>query len=235
MSQGTPIILMIETSTSICSVAISRGSDLLAIEEIEVPNTHSSKLSLLILDILKQVSLDYCQLNAISVSKGPGSYTGLRIGASTAKGLAYGLDIPIISVETLRILHNSGIEKYPNYNTIPMIDARRMEVYSCIFDNKGIEIRPLSADIIEKGIYDEYLRNNEKYLIIGDGADKCKQVFENDKRIIFDNQIKLSSKYMLEMSLSKYLRQDFEDVAYFEPYYLKNFIASTSKVKGLYI
>lgn len=234
MVNDQPIILMIETSTSICSVSLFKAKELLAIVEIEETNAHSSKLSLMIEEVMEKASLKYSDLNAISVSKGPGSYTGLRIGVSSAKGLAYSLDIPLISIETLKILHIACMEKYPNNNTIPMIDARRMEVYSIIYDKEGKEIKNLSADIIEKGIYEEYLNDDEKYIIIGDGAEKCKDVFAGDKRMVFDSEIKLSSKYMGEMSLAKYLRGEFEDTAYFEPYYLKNFIAAPSKVKGLY-
>lgn len=234
MSDNLPLILNIETATQICSVALARGNTLIARRLIDIPNAHSSKLSLLIKEIVEEAGLSYSQLSAISVSKGPGSYTGLRIGVSTAKGFAYALDIPLISVETLRILERGVKLKHPYCYTVAMIDARRMEVYSIIYDRDGNIIKDISADIIEKGIYDNYFIDNMKYVFVGDGAEKTMGFFDGRSNLFYDAEIVLDAELMIGLSYSKFLKGDFEDTAYFEPYYLKNFVAKISKVKGLY-
>lgn len=234
MIDNLPLILMIETSTQICSVAISKGKEILAIRDIDIPNAHSSRLSLLIEEILEETNLRYKDLSAIAVSKGPGSYTGLRIGVSSAKGFAYGLDIPLISVETLRILQKAVKVKYPQAYALTMIDARRMEVYCSIFDEQGNIVKELSADIIEEDIYKDYFKPDKQFVVVGDGANKCSEAFSKYENLIFDEDIKLSTRYMSEMVYDKFVAKDFEDVAYFEPYYLKNFVAAPAKVKGLY-
>src|SRR5574344_2800256 len=161
MAKTQPIILLLETATSVCSVALSCGDKVIVQEETSVPNAHSTRLSLLIDQAIKEANITYKDIAAVAVSKGPGSYTGLRIGVSTAKGFAYGLDIPLISIETLRILEKGAKRKFPESGVVAMIDARRMEVYCEIYDSKGNVIKPLSAAIIEEGIYDDCL-NKEK-------------------------------------------------------------------------
>jgi tRNA threonylcarbamoyladenosine biosynthesis protein TsaB len=183
---------------------------------------------------MKEASVSYSELSAIGVSKGPGSYTGLRIGVSTAKGFAYALNIPLISIETLKILQKGVQQKYNNKSTVAMIDARRMEVYCVIYNQNGEVIKDISADIIEKGIYDKYLTEDNEFVFVGDGAEKSLTCFSEKSNIILDSEIVLCSELMKDMAYEKYLNKDFEDVAYFEPYYLKNFVAAPSKVKGLY-
>ncbi len=234
MNKEFPLILLIETSTQICSVAIAKNKKIIAKREIDIPNAHSSKLSLLIEEVIKDAEITYKELSAIAVSKGPGSYTGLRIGVSSAKGFAYALDIPLIGIETLRILYKGVERKYPNSNTVAMIDARRMEVYSSIYDEKGNVIKDISADIIDEGIYDKYLVGEKDFVFVGDGAEKSMNSFRDNKNIRFDSEIHLTADLMAELAFEKYENKDFEDVAYFEPYYLKNFVAAPSRVKGLY-
>ncbi|MFA6201509.1 MAG: tRNA (adenosine(37)-N6)-threonylcarbamoyltransferase complex dimerization subunit type 1 TsaB [Bacteroidales bacterium] len=234
MNKEFPLILLIETATQICSVAIAKDKKIIAKREIDIPNAHSSKLSLLIEEVMKEAQIAYKELSAIAVSKGPGSYTGLRIGVSSAKGFAYALDIPLISIETLKILYKGVERKYPDSNTVAMIDARRMEVYSSIYDEKGNVIKDISADIIEEGIYDKYLVGEKDFVFVGDGAEKSINSFRDNKNILFDSEIHLTAEFMAELAFEKYENKDFEDVAYFEPYYLKNFVAAPSKVKGLY-
>ena len=234
MNDNLPLILNIETSTQICSVALAKGNTVMAKRLIDIPNAHSSKLSLLIEEIMNEAEISYSELSAIAVSKGPGSYTGLRIGVSTAKGFAYALDIPLISVETLRILERGTSNKYTNCCTVAMIDARRMEVYAVIYDETGGVIKDISADIIEKGIYDKFLTEDREFVFVGDGAEKTMEFFEEKSNIILDKEIVLDAELMIGIAYDKFLKEDFEDVAYFEPYYLKNFVAGVSRVKGLY-
>jgi len=234
MNDNLPLILSIETATQVCSVALAKGKTLIAKRVIDIPNAHSSKLSLLVEEVMKEAGILYSQLSAIAISKGPGSYTGLRIGVSTAKGFTYALDIPLISVETLRILEKGVEMKYSNKCTASMIDARRMEVYSIIYDQKGDIIKDISADIIEKGIYDKFLTEDREFVFVGDGAEKTMEFFEEKSNIILDKEIVLDAELMIGIAYDKFLKEDFEDVAYFEPYYLKNFVAGVSRVKGLY-
>lgn len=234
MNKEFPLILLIETATQTCSVAIAKGDIIIAKKEINIPNAHSSKLSLIIEEVMKEAEITYKELSAIAVSKGPGSYTGLRIGVSSAKGFAYALDIPLIGIETLKILYKGVEKKYPNSNTVAMIDARRMEVYSSIYDEKGNVIKDISADIIEEGVYDKYLVGEKDFVFVGDGAQKSMYCFKNNKNIIIDTEIHLTAVLMAELAFERFKNKEFEDVAYFEPYYLKNFVAAPSKVKGLY-
>lgn len=227
------MILLLETSTEICSVALARGRDIVASRMISIPNSHSQKLSLLIQEVMDEAGVKYSELLAVAVSKGPGSYTGLRIGVSSAKGFAYGLDIPLISIETLRILEKGAKDKFADCGVVTMIDARRMEVYCEIYDAKGNVIKPLSADVIEEGIYDEYLITGTDFVFVGNGAKKSMPFFTNKPNCRLEEDIVLNAELMAEMALEKFERKDFEDVAYFEPYYLKDFVAIESKVKGL--
>lgn len=228
----TDLILLIETATSKCSCALANREGLIAYAESNEPNSHSSQLSLLIESLFTQSQHKYSDLSAIAVSNGPGSYTGLRIGVSTAKGLAYALDIPIITIPTCEILYSAVYEKNPNACCVSMIDARRMEAYVTIYHERK-EIKPCSADILEENIYDEYLSDKRNVVLVGDCLEKIKSIFEL-KNYFFDSSIELSAKYMRVLSFEKYDKKEFADVAYFEPFYLKNFEAAPSKVKGLY-
>lgn len=226
------LILLIETATERCSCALANEQGIVSYAESNEPNSHSAKLSLLIDGLFTQTQYSYSDLSAIAVSIGPGSYTGLRIGVSTAKGLAYALDIPVIALKTCEIFAAPVFEKNHNVCCVAMIDARRMEVYASIFHNKK-EIKPCSADILEEGIYEEYLSDKENVIFVGNCLEKAKKVFEL-KNYFFDLSVELSAKNMQGLAFEKYNKKEFVDVAYFEPFYLKNFEAAPSKVKGLH-
>lgn len=226
------LILLIETATERCSCALANEQGIVSYAESNEPNSHSAKLSLLIDGLFTQTQYSYSDLSAIAVSIGPGSYTGLRIGVSTAKGLAYALDIPVIALKTCEIFAAPVFEKNHNACCVAMIDARRMEVYASIFHNKK-EIKPCSADILEEGIYEEYLSDKENVIFVGNCLEKAKKVFEL-KNYFFDLSVELSAKNMQSLAFEKYNKKEFVDVAYFEPFYLKNFEAAPSKVKGLH-
>lgn len=227
----TTLILMIETAATKCSCALARRGEIIAYAESTEPNAHSSQLSLLIDGLFTNTPYTYSDLSAIAVSNGPGSYTGLRIGVSTAKGLAYALDIPVIAIPTCEILYSAVFEKNPEACCVSMIDARRMEAYVTIY-HEGKEIKPCSADILEENIYDDYLSDKKVIVLVGDCLEKTKKVFEN-KNYSLDFSVELSAKYMGRLSFEKYDKKEFVDVAYFEPFYLKTFEAAPSKVKGL--
>ncbi len=226
------LILLIETATERCSCALANEQGIVSYAESNEPNSHSAKLSLLIDGLFTQTQYSYSDLSAIAVSIGPGSYTGLRIGVSTAKGLAYALDIPVIALKTCEIFAAPVFDKNHNACCVAMIDARRMEVYASIFHNKK-EIKPCSADILEEGIYEEYLSDKENVIFVGNCLEKAKKVFEL-KNYFFDLSVELSAKNMQGLAFEKYNKKEFVDVAYFEPFYLKNFEAAPSKVKGLH-
>lgn len=226
------LILLIETATERCSCALANEQGIVSYAESNEPNSHSAKLSLLIDGLFTQNQYSYSDLSAIAVSIGPGSYTGLRIGVSTAKGLAYALDIPVIALKTCEIFAAPVLEKNPNACCVSMIDARRMEVYSTIYYDKK-EIKPCSADVLEEGIYEEYLSDKENVIFVGNCLEKAKKVFEKNN-FFFDLSVELSAKNMQGLAFEKYNKKEFVDVAYFEPFYLKNFEAAPSKVKGLH-
>ncbi|MCF0210325.1 MAG: tRNA (adenosine(37)-N6)-threonylcarbamoyltransferase complex dimerization subunit type 1 TsaB [Bacteroidales bacterium] len=232
MIKDKPLILSIETATNICSVALSYGENILAYEECREQNSHSKMLSVLIEKLFKYTYYSLQEIDCVAVSKGPGSYTGLRIGVSTAKGIAYGLSVPLISVETLQILAYSSMQKYPDCCYMPMIDARRMEVYTAMYDKDFNVLKPISADIIDKDLYTS-LHKDRKIVLCGDGAEKCKDILNNEI-YIYDLATELSAKDMIHIATKKFEAKDFEDTAYFEPYYLKEFVAQKSHVKGLY-
>lgn len=221
-------ILNIETSTKNCSVSISKNGELIAIKELNNGNySHAEVLHPFINDVLLETKLKIDDINAISVSKGPGSYTGLRIGVSAAKGLCFAQNIPLISVETLTsLVHAIEIEKGI---IIPMLDARRMEVYAAVYNSDYKQIREIRAEIIEENSFAEYLEKGKVYFL-GDGANKCKEVIKSTNAIFIDDKFP-SSKELCQLAYDKYKKNDIEDVAYFEPFYLKDFIAIPEKKK----
>ncbi len=227
-------ILLIETATQICSVGLAFGDEIVAIKESNEPNSHSAKLSGLIDSLLKENNVAYQDLSAVALSLGPGSYTGLRIGTSTAKGLAYALNVPIIGVETPKILAKAALESHPACSVLTMIDARRMEVYGTIFDSNLREIRHCEADVLTADYYDKWLKEENEVLLVGDGAAKTRELFAEKKNYFYDETICLSSRFMASLAWEKYIAEEFLDTAYFEPFYLKNFTAVRSKVKGLH-
>jgi tRNA threonylcarbamoyladenosine biosynthesis protein TsaB len=221
------IILNIETATKNCSVSLSENDKILnCIELNEGQFSHAEKLHDFIVDVLKLSNLEMENIKAVAVSKGPGSYTGLRIGISAAKGLCFALGLPLISVPTLSSLANSIEIKEGEY-IIPLIDARRMEVYSSVFDNNYMQIRETSAEIIDKNSFSEFLKKGKVYFL-GDGAAKCKEIIHHENAVFTDNKFP-SANEMAKLSYEKFISNDFEDVAYFEPYYLKDFIAGKPK------
>ena len=220
------MILNLETATTNCSVSIARNGEIISLREDNSPNySHSEQLHIFIEEALKGASLTFKDISAVAVSKGPGSYTGLRIGVSAAKGLCFSLDLPLISVSTLESLAMQGHEK--NYDfIIPVLDARRMEVYSAIFDAQGNRLRETKAEIINKDSFLEYAQKGS-VLLIGDGAEKCRELLEHPN---FSFLTALpTAKEMGELSYKKFKANDFENVAYFEPYYLKDFMLPTKK------
>ena len=220
------LILNIETATKNCSVSISKEGKTIALKELNDGNySHAEKLHELIGQVVLEAKIALSDLKAIAVSKGPGSYTGLRIGVSAAKGLCFALDIPLISVNTCQSLALSvSIDK--GYK-IPLLDARRMEVYSQVFNEKNEMIRAVYAEIIDSDSFSDFL-NAEKVYFFGDGAEKCKGIITHENTVFIDNKFP-SAKEMSVISYEKYLNNYFEDVAYFEPFYLKEFLGSIPK------
>lgn len=214
-------ILNIETATKNCSVSLAKNGAIIAWREVNTGSySHAEQLHVFIAEIMEESRLDFDNLNAIAVSKGPGSYTGLRIGVSTAKGLAFAQNIPLISVSTLRTL---ALQVTDDYDFIvPMLDARRMEVFAQVFDNDKQAISKTTATIIDENSFSDYLSKG-KVLFLGDGAEKCKAVITH-KNAYFVSDYFPSARAMHTVSYAKYKAKDFEDTAYFEPFYLKNFM-----------
>lgn len=215
------VILNLETATKNCSVSVAKDGETLLLREFAGEGyAHAEKLHVFIEEVLNGAAMGLSDLNAVAVSRGPGSYTGLRIGVSAAKGLCYALNIPLIAIDTTEVLAravavDSGV-------IIPMIDARRMEVYSAVYNADYVLLEPIRAEIIEVGAYAGV---NGPMHLIGDGAAKCKGILSNDAFVYHDNIIYPSAKEMAGLSYAKYKIGNTEDVAYFEPFYLKDFIA----------
>ncbi|MDO6517491.1 tRNA (adenosine(37)-N6)-threonylcarbamoyltransferase complex dimerization subunit type 1 TsaB [Zobellia uliginosa] len=221
------IILNLETATTNCSVSVAKDGRILAIKEHDTPNySHSEQLHVFVQDVLKEVNIDVSELDAIAVSKGPGSYTGLRIGVSAAKGLCFALEVPLISIATLTSMAAQVTSNDIDY-IIPVLDARRMEVYSAVFDKDKNQVRPTEAEIIDENSFSDFLQKG-KVVLVGSGAEKCKTLLSHPK-LTFDTTIVPSANEMAQLSYKKFKASDFEDVAYFEPYYLKDFILQQKK------
>ena len=218
-------ILNLETATKNCSVSISQnGQTILCKEMAEAGYSHAEKLHVFIEECIKESNISFKDLSAIAVSQGPGSYTGLRIGVSAAKGLCFALDLPLIAVDTLQVLASKlsiteGV-------IIPMIDARRMEVYSAIFNSKLEKIREVQAEILTENSFEEI---SETIHFVGDCAEKAKTVLTKSNFIFHEEIIYPSANEMSELSYKKFQENKLEDVAYFEPYYLKDFMVTVSK------
>lgn len=224
-------ILCIETATETCSVAVLENDKVIALEENHEGNAHASQITLLIEAVMKKAGIELNRLDAVAVSKGPGSYTGLRVGVSTAKGLCYGLDIPLISVNTLASLANGFVRRTNNFEPnalfVPMLDARRMEVYCAVFDDQLNFVRETEAKIIDENSFGELLKDSKIYFW-GSGAAKCSNIIEH-QNAIFVNDYKCSAANMAALAYKKFVGKKFEDVAYFEPYYLKDFVGTKAK------
>lgn len=219
-------ILHIDSTTKLCSIAISKDGVQVALEEVDSEKlAHSEKLHQFIVDCLNSAKIDVKSLSAVAVSKGPGSYTGLRIGVSTAKGLAFGLNIPILSVDTLEAMALSVTNQVPtDAICIPMIDARRLEVFGAVYQN-GQCLESVQAFILDDGGFTQY--EDEQVYFFGDGAAKCKEVLSSKFNFIPD--IKTSATHLIKIAHQKFLDKNFEDTAYFEPFYLKDFVAGKPK------
>lgn len=236
-----PLILHIETATDICSVAISVGDQQLASVESGPERSHATLLNSFIRKCLHECNKELQEIEAIAVSKGPGSYTGLRIGVSTAKGIAYGLQKPLLSTGTLQSMaagasshsqiqelilkHGSGLV------LCPMLDARRMEVYTCFLTQELEVVREVAADIVDETSFGDILDKNV-VCFFGNGADKCEKAIKHPNAY-FITDFNPSASHMIKPVLKRFREQKFEDVAYFEPFYLKDFIATTPKKKVL--
>ncbi|MCF6295217.1 MAG: tRNA (adenosine(37)-N6)-threonylcarbamoyltransferase complex dimerization subunit type 1 TsaB [Flavobacteriaceae bacterium] len=220
------IILNIETSTTNCSVSLSQGGETSVLKEDYSSNySHAERLHIYIDEVLKEANLEPSNLDAIAISKGPGSYTGLRIGVSAAKGLCYALDKPLISIFTLEALaHQIKIEEGI---IVPMLDARRMEVYSAIFDSEYNQIRNTQAQVLDENAFAEYLEKGKVYFI-GNGVEKTKDLLSHPNAIFIEDKLPSANEMSL-LAYNKHKKNDIEDVAYFEPYYLKDFIGLKSK------
>lgn len=223
------IILSIETATTNCSVALSRDGDTFALlEDYDNNYSHAERLHVYIDRILKENKLSTGDLDAVAVSKGPGSYTGLRIGVSAAKGLCFSLDKPLISVSTLEAL--SRQVKTEDGFIVPMLDARRMEVYCSVFDSEYNSLKDTEARILDENSFEEYL-NQGKVHFIGNGVEKTKALISHKNAVFHQGKLP-SAKEMGSLAYKKLKINNIEDVAYFEPYYLKDFIALKPKPKG---
>jgi len=222
-------ILQIETATSVCSVAVSIDGKTIAVKEETGQNLHAGNLTLFIEEVIKKADLTFKDLDAIAVSKGPGSYTGLRIGVSTAKGLCYALDIPLIAMETLEMMAAGFLSKNSDYSGLicPMIDARRMEVYTAMFNTDLEILEPTSAKIIDESSFSEFLAN-QKITFIGDGSSKCKEALNSPNAFFCEDNFNSAGNMSL-LAEHAFTKSLFEDVAYFEPFYLKDFVVTQPK------
>lgn len=229
-------ILCIESATPICSVALVQNGAVIRLRETDVLQSHAASLMEFIQQALVSAGLSVSAIDAVAVSKGPGSYTGLRIGVSTAKGLCFALDKPLIGIGTLKSMATGMIKAYQATDTstlfCPMIDARRMEVYTALYNGAAAEIVPVSAKIVDESSFAEILQNHI-IVFAGDGSAKCRNLLEHHRNARFLDQEIVSAAHMASLSHEAFINGIFEDVAYFEPYYLKDFIAGKSFVKGL--
>ncbi|MDB5019064.1 MAG: Peptidase [Pedobacter sp.] len=228
-----PTILQIETATQACSAAISRDGITIALKELVAQNIHAGSLTLFIDEVIHAAGITYAELDAVAVSKGPGSYTGLRIGVSTAKGLCYALDKPLIGVNTLEMMANGFLQTHEGFKGLicPMIDARRLEVYTALFDASGNLLSPVEAKIIDDTSFQDKLASSQ-ITFIGDGAAKCEKLINSENALFSDVNVN-SAAYMSRIAKRLFDAGKFEDVAYFEPFYLKDFVLTSPKKTAL--
>jgi tRNA threonylcarbamoyladenosine biosynthesis protein TsaB len=213
-------ILHIETATKACSVGVSEHGELIAMkEELSAEFTHAENITLFIDEVVKKAGWKLGDIDAIAVTSGPGSYTGLRIGVSTAKGLCYALEKPLIAVDALVSLATQATQKHSKKTICAAIDARRMEIFSAIYQCNLTPLKAISADVIDADTYFAF----EPFVICGDGAEKLQSIWKN-RAIEFDTAIYSSVKGQVAIAYEKFQKATFEDVAYFEPFYLKDFV-----------
>lgn len=251
------MILCLETSTAVCSVALVENDNVVALRESLDGQNHAEKITLFIDEVMKEAGIAYKDLDAVATSMGPGSYTGLRIGVSTAKGLCYAMEKPLIAIDTLAAMaygfndaetqrgkvtelmvgvnsqsQGQSQSQQPTAILCPMIDARRMEVYTAFFNEKLERTSETEALVIDENSFMELKQNNHLYLF-GDGADKLADLFQNDENITVVEKFHCSAAYMARLADEAFTNKQFVDTAYFEPFYLKNFVPGMPKVKGL--
>lgn len=220
-------ILHIETATKNCSVALSFEGRLIACQELATDGyAHAEKLHVFIDTLLQQANVQFAQLNAIAVSKGPGSYTGLRIGNSAAKGLCFALHIPLLAIDTLAVLAAQAQSVVKEGYIVPMLDARRMEVYSAVYTPQCDLYQAVQAEILDEQSYGTF---TDPLYFVGDCQDKLKTVLTQPNFNFIPEVVYPSAKDMLVLSYAKYLNKEFEDLAYYEPFYLKDFLVTVSK------
>jgi universal bacterial protein YeaZ len=231
------MILCLETATPTCSVALSHQNELLAICEVNEQNSHAEKITIFIDEVMHEAGVQYSDLDAVGVSSGPGSYTGLRIGVSTAKGICYAADKPLMSIDTLHAMAY-GIKDFLGSRLqkgdwlCPMIDARRMEVYSSLFDSELQCQRPTAAVILTQDSFAEVLKEHRLWLF-GDGANKCHSLFDGNENVKIVDDFYPSAGFMTTLAQQNLQQNAFVDMAYYEPFYLKDFVAGKPTVKGL--
>jgi tRNA threonylcarbamoyladenosine biosynthesis protein TsaB len=214
-----------------CSAALSLNGETIALKELAAQNIHAGSLTLFIEEVMGNAGLSYTDLDAVAVSKGPGSYTGLRIGVSTAKGICFAIDKPLIGIGTLQMMAKGFLNTAEDYRGLicPMIDARRMEVFTALYDRQLGEIFPVSAKIIDEYAYQEQLAS-QQITFIGDGAMKCTESIVSANAHFSAANVN-SAAHMSSLAFEAFKRKDFEDLAYFEPYYLKDFVVTQAKQK----
>lgn len=246
------LILHLETATRVCSVALAKDGQLLALREDLYGQSHSALINTFVEEVLQDAGMGFNQLDAVAVSQGPGSYTGLRIGVSSAKGFCFALDIPLIAVNTMQAMTATLLRTWPQHHSsdtplipdisatdgepllfCPMIDARRMEVYNALLNSRLHVERETIAEIIEPTSFDTWLEHSP-ILFFGDGAEKCKALLAHKPNAFFPAHFSHSSLGMIEIAHEAYKAQNFANLAYFEPFYLKDYVAAAPKVKGLY-
>lgn len=222
-------ILLIDTSTTNCSVAVATDGTLLTLSEHSEGYTHAENLNKFVGEVLSEAELDIQQLDAVAVGLGPGSYTGLRIGVSSAKGLAYGLEVPVIGVNTLDHLASrlASVELDDAVRIIPMLDARRMEVYCGVYDRSAAPLSATEAVVVDESSFEEL--DKFELHFIGPGVEKCMPLLDRRSNPKYYTDALPSARDMIDIAFRKYEQEDFEDLAYFEPFYLKEFLATTPK------
>lgn len=225
------LILHLETATTVCSVALSFEGKLIALKEENKGFTHAEHLTLFIEEVMQMACKSFEEIDAVAVSKGPGSYTGLRIGVATSKGLCVGLNKPLIAINTLNSMAQGARQKHGDiYHFCPMLDARRMEVYTSLFNQSGEELQATEALILSENTLEKSL-NEFEILFFGDGASKFQEICQH-KNAKFDLDFLPSAANMIDLSYLKFINKQFEDVAYFEPFYLKEFYTTSAKLRS---
>lgn len=229
-------ILQLETATQVCSAALSADGQTIAYRDIDEPNVHASRLTLLVKTLLQETGLSFADLHAVAVSKGPGSYTGLRIGVSVAKGFCYATDLPLIGVGTLEAMARGFAASHAEALRTdtwfcPMIDARRMEVYTAAYGPQLQQVRPIEARIIDQSSFAS-AGAAHRIALFGSGADKFAALFAGHPAVMVVPGFKNSASHLSQLAYEAFQAGDFVDVAYFEPYYLKDFVATTPKQRS---